>query len=80
MLFDPSEWLANFMQLTEMSWDFRGFILALGIGYIFLAWTSEQYVFPELAKYLGFLQTWITGTPKKRETYELVLDEMHSLQ
>ncbi|KAG9232990.1 hypothetical protein BJ875DRAFT_379522 [Amylocarpus encephaloides] len=32
MLFDPSEGLANFMQLTYLTWDFKTFILTLGIG------------------------------------------------
>jgi len=80
MLFDPSEWLAKFMQLTYMSWDFRLFILMLGIGYIALAWTSENYVLPRLAKYIGVLQTWVTRSPKQRKTYKLVIEEMRSLQ
>ncbi|TGO73257.1 hypothetical protein BELL_0377g00120 [Botrytis elliptica] len=76
MLFDPSQWLANFMQLTEMSWDFEVFILFLGIGYISLAWTSENYLLPRLGKYLGILKTSISRKPKQRKTYKLVLEEM----
>jgi cation-transporting ATPase 13A3/4/5 len=80
MLFDPSEWLAKFMQLTYMSWDFRCFILILGIGYIALAWIAENYVLPKLGKYIGVLHIWVTGTPKQRKTYKLVLEQMHALQ
>jgi cation-transporting P-type ATPase 13A2 len=80
MLFDPSQWLAKFMQLTEMSWDFKTFILVLGIGYITLAWTSENYILPRLAKYLGILKTMITRKPKKRKAYKLVLEQMRTLQ
>ncbi|KAG4034048.1 hypothetical protein MFRU_003g00260 [Monilinia fructicola] len=76
MLFDPSQWLANFMQLTELSWDFEVFILILGIGYISLAWSSENYLLPKLGKYLGILKTSITRKPKQRKTYKLVLEEM----
>lgn len=80
MLFDPSESFAKFMQLTKMSWDFRSFLLVLGIGYIALAWTTENYVFPRLAKYLGVLKTAVTRTPKRRKAYKLVLEEMREFQ
>jgi cation-transporting ATPase 13A3/4/5 len=80
MLFDPSEWLAQFMQLTYMSWNFRSFILVLGIGYIAIAWTSEQYLLPRLAKYIGMAKTSITRKPKQRKQYKLVLEEMRTLQ
>lgn len=79
MLFDPSDSLAKFMQLTKMSWDFRSFILALGVGYIALAWTSENFVLPRLAKYLGILKTSITRKPKQRKAYKLVLEQMRTV-
>lgn len=80
MLFDPSVSFAKFMQLTAMSWDFKSFILVLGVGYMALAWTTENYVFPRLAKYLGMLKTRISGTPKKRKAYKLILEEMRAFQ
>jgi cation-transporting P-type ATPase 13A2 len=80
MLFDPSDSLAKFMQLTKMSWDFRSFILVLGVGYIALAWTSENFVLPRLAKYLGILKTSITRKPKQRKAYKLVLEQMRTVQ
>jgi cation-transporting P-type ATPase 13A2 len=80
MLFDPSESVAKFMQLTKMSWDFRSFVLVLGIGYIALAWTSENYLLPRLAKYLGKLKTAVTRKPKQRKAYKVVLEEMRTLQ
>ena len=80
MLFDPSESVAKFMQLTKMSWDFRLFILILGIGFIALAWTSENYLLPRLAKYLGKLNTAVTRKPKKRKAYKTVLEEMRTSQ
>lgn len=80
MLVDPSQWLADFMQLTKMGGDFKAFILALGIGYIALAWTSEHYIFPRLAKYIGALKTCVTRTPKERKLYKTVLEQMRTLQ
>jgi len=80
MLFDPSDWLVKFMQVTPMSRDFRVFILALGAGYIAIAWTAEQYMLPRLSKYIGMAKIAITQKPKQRKQYKLVLDEMRTLQ
>jgi cation-transporting ATPase 13A2 len=80
MLVDPSPSLAKFMQLTKMGTDFKAFILLLGIGYIALAWTSEHYIFPRLAKYIGILKACITGKPKERKMYKTVLEDMRTLQ
>jgi cation-transporting P-type ATPase 13A2 len=80
MLFDPSESVAKFMQLTKMSWDFKSFILILGIGYIASAWASENYLLPRLAKYLGSLKTAIMRKPKQRKAYKIVLEKMRTLQ
>lgn len=80
LLFDPSAGVAKFMQLTKMDWDFKSFILILGIGYIALAWISENYVFPRLAKYLGALKIFVTGKPKKRKEYKVILEGMRALQ
>ena len=80
MLLDPSEWLSSFMQLTDMSWDFKTFILALGFGFIAVAWTSENYVLPRLAKYLGALKTRVTRKPKKRKEYKLTIEAMRKVQ
>ena len=80
MLFDPSESLARFMQLTKLTWDFRCFILMLGIGYIGLAWTAENYILTRLAKYLGILKTSITRKPKQRKKYKVILELMRSVR
>jgi cation-transporting ATPase 13A3/4/5 len=80
MLLDPSKGIASFMQLTSLSWDFKSFILALGLGYIFLAWTSEHYLFPRLAKFLAVVKTSISRTAKERKTYKVVHEQMRTLQ
>ena len=75
MLFDPADWLYRFMELTYMTWDFRVFILVLGIGYFFIAWVGEQYIFPRLAKYLGLLRQKM-GKKKERKQYKLIQERM----
>jgi len=72
MLFDPSKWLAKFMQLTRMTWDFELFILVLGIGYFCLAWLAEKYVFPRLAKLIGVAKEKWGRVVKKRKMYMVV--------
>ncbi|TAQ90389.1 hypothetical protein B7494_g1281 [Chlorociboria aeruginascens] len=78
MVFDPSKWLASFMQLTEMSWDFRSFILLLGASYFALAWAAENYLLPRLAKYLGFLKIFLTKMPKQRKAYKIIMEQMRT--
>lgn len=79
MLFDPSESVAKFMQLTKMSWDFKSFILVLGLGYIAIAWISENYLLPRLAKYLGKLKEAVTRRPKQRKAYKIALEELRKM-
>lgn len=80
MLLDPSKWMSSFMQLTDMRWDFKIFILTLGAGYIVLAWSLENYILPRLAKVLGILQTMVSRTPKEKKKYKAVLEQMRTLQ
>lgn len=68
------------MQLTEMTWDFKLFILTMGIGYIALAWISENYIFPRLAKYLGALKNIVARKPKRRKAYKVILEDMRTYQ
>lgn len=64
------------MQLTDMAVDFRVFVLVLGIGYLGVAWTSEKYAFPRLAKLIGQAIQGIKKTPKQRKKYKTVLESM----
>jgi cation-transporting ATPase 13A3/4/5 len=75
MLLDPAQWLVDLMQLTALALDFRAFILALGVGYFVLSWSSEKYVFPKLAKILGVLKE-KSSRPKRRKAYKLVQEKM----
>lgn len=78
MLFDPALWLSNFMQLTEMALDFRIFILVLGIGYFAIAWVSEKYLLPKLAKVIGITKQQISNVPKSRKAYKLIQEKLRT--
>ena len=77
MLFDPGAWLANLMQLTDMSIEFRVFVLVLAIGGFACAWIAEQRVCMWLARLLGKLhdRLW-PHRRKKRKEYKILLEGM----
>ncbi|KAH8683100.1 hypothetical protein BGZ60DRAFT_467457 [Tricladium varicosporioides] len=53
MLFDPSEGVSKFMQLTGMTWDFKTFLLALGFGYIAEDWILDGGYLPNAVIRIG---------------------------
>ncbi len=74
LLFDPAQWLYNFMQLTSLSMGFRIFLLSLAIIGFATSWFSEKYLLPYVARMIGK----VLGQrhPKQRKRYKIVLDEM----
>lgn len=69
-------WLRHLMQLTKISWDFRMFVVFLGLVYLVLAWTGEHFVFQRLARFIGKTKQRWTTTSKKRKEYKIILEEM----
>jgi cation-transporting ATPase 13A2 len=63
-----------------MAGDFKVFILLLGIGFVAVAWISENYMFPRLVKCIGVFKVWATRKPKERKAYKRVLGQMRTLQ
>jgi cation-transporting P-type ATPase 13A2 len=79
MLLDPAQWLANFMDLTEMSLDYELFLLGLAFVGFVVAYFAERRFFQLLAKYIGRLNRRLRPShPKKRKRYKEVLEEMQS--
>ena len=77
MLFDPAQWLASFMDLTEMSLDYEAFLLALALAGFAVAYLAEQHILPILAKYVGRLkQAMRPSHPKKRKRYKVIGEEI----
>ncbi|MCJ1461071.1 hypothetical protein MMC28_011453, partial [Mycoblastus sanguinarius] len=77
MLFDPGAWLANLMQLTTMSVDFKVVILALALGGLACAWIAERRVFSWITRLIGKAHDVLwPHRRKKRREYKLVLAEM----
>ena len=79
LLFDPGTWLTNLMQLTDMSVDFKIFVLVLALGGLACAWIAERQVFLWLARLLGNLHdTLLPQRRKRRKEYKRLLDEMRT--
>jgi cation-transporting P-type ATPase 13A2 len=77
MLLDPAKWLANFMDLTEMSLDYELFLLVLALVGFGIAYGAEHYLFQALAKYIGRLKRLLRPShPKKRKQYKEILESM----
>ena len=78
MLVDPGIWLSDVMNLTELSINFRLFILILALGGSTCAWIAERHAFPWIARLLGQAhdRVWPQRV-KKRKEYKLLLEKMH---
>ncbi|KAJ5792184.1 uncharacterized protein N7503_008162 [Penicillium pulvis] len=77
MLFRPSKWVSNVLELTMMSDTYRGCILALALGMFALAWSAEVTVFPRLARIIGHARTRLQPSyRKKRRQYKVLLEGM----
>lgn len=77
LLFDPSPWVANLMELTWMPMSFRGFIVALAVGSFSCSYLAERLVFPRMAKWIGSANARLRPqNKKKRKEYKLVLESM----
>ncbi|KAH8167765.1 hypothetical protein CIB48_g488 [Xylaria polymorpha] len=78
MVFTPARWLRKFMQLTHISASFKVTLLVLGIVFLILAWTGENYVFQPLARAFGKVKHSLTKTTKQRKEYKIISERMRS--
>ncbi|KAI9700427.1 MAG: hypothetical protein M1836_002442 [Candelina mexicana] len=74
LLFDPAQWLYDFMQLTSLSMGFRVFLLSLAIAGFATSWFSEKSLLHYVARLTG--QALGQRRPKQRKRYKTILDEM----
>ena len=77
MLLDPADWLSNFMDLTEMSLDFKVILLVLAAIGFAVAYAAERHIFPLMAKYTGRLNRVLRPSHhRQRKRYKELLEEM----
>lgn len=76
MVLGPAHWLKHGMQLTKISWDFKLYLITLGLVYFGAAWSGEHYLFQRIARVLGKLRQAATGQRKTRKQYKVIREEM----
>ena len=77
MLLDPARWLADFMDLTEMSLNYELFLLVLAVIGFGIAYGAERYLLPAMAKFVGRLNRILRPShQKKRKQYKEILEAM----
>ena len=74
MILSPAHWLKRLMQLTTVSGSFKATLFALGGCYLLVAWISENFVLPNLARAVGRAKLFILNKAKKRKEYKLILE------
>ena len=78
MLLNPVHWVRHTMQLTKMNWDYKLFLIVLGLFYLAIAWVFERHISQHLAKLLGHWKEKATGRTKQRKAYKVIDDEMRA--
>lgn len=77
MLLDPAQWLAKYMQLTDMTVRFKVFILVIAAGGFTCAWIAERRVFLWVAHVVGMMHDFVLPhRRKRRKRYKTLRDEM----
>lgn len=76
MVLRPAKWVKHLMELTYLSWNFKGFIIAIGVGYLALAWVGENYVFQRVARVVGQIKEKATNKSKQRKEYKVIQEGM----
>lgn len=77
MLLDPADWLYDLMDFTDLSNNFKIFLLALGVGGFACSYAAEMYLFPALAKFVGKTKERLfPSLKKKRKEYKLIMEGM----
>ena len=77
MLLDPAKPLVKLMQLTNISTNFRLFLIALAVGGFACAWVTERRLAPWIARMLGKAHDSLwPDRRKQRKEYKILSDRM----
>lgn len=76
LLVGPAGWLFNLMQLTEMSTNFKHFIIAIAVAGLATSLFLERFVLPQLARTIGKVKLALRPGSRKRKLYKLLEEEM----
>lgn len=76
MVVGPAHWIKELMELSYMEWDYKLFLIVLGLAYFAFAWIFEKYLAMRLARVIGHAKQRITGRAKMRKKYKVIREEM----
>ncbi|CAJ2507776.1 Uu.00g089620.m01.CDS01 [Anthostomella pinea] len=78
MVFTPARGVRKLMQLTRISTSYKTTLLVLGVVYLVVAWTAENYVFQRLARGVGRAKLALSKKAKVRKEYKVIAERMQS--
>jgi len=78
MVSNPAFWLEKLMELSGMSWDYKLFLILLGLVYLAMAWAYEKALSVPLARLLGYVSQRLTRQAKRRKEYKSIQEGMRS--
>ncbi|BFZ61444.1 hypothetical protein YB2330_002510 [Saitoella coloradoensis] len=73
---DPPGWLASMLQLVDIPYTFRAFIVILAGINLSLALAGEEYIFTPLAKAYAAFKEKTRSVPKERKKYKVIQEGM----
>jgi cation-transporting ATPase 13A3/4/5 len=68
--------ISGYMELTHLPWDFKFFIIGLGMAYYALAWMGEHFMFQPLARWIGRMKVSLLKKTKTRKQYKVIQEQM----
>jgi cation-transporting ATPase 13A3/4/5 len=76
MVLYPPARVSKFMELTYIDWNFKLYIIGLGVVYFALAWVGEHRVFQPLARLVKKIKESVFKQQKERKQYKLIQEQM----
>jgi cation-transporting ATPase 13A3/4/5 len=76
MVLYPPAWVSKSMELTYIDWNFKLYIIGLGVVYFALAWVGEHRVFQPLAQLVKKIKESVFKQQKERKQYKLIQEQM----
>ncbi|OAA45189.1 ATPase type 13A2 [Beauveria brongniartii RCEF 3172] len=78
MIAGSSIWLNKLMELTKMPWEYRLFLVSLGLLYLGVAWVFERHAAIPLSRFFGKIKIAATGHRKQGKQYKQIRDGLRT--
>ncbi|KAM3513218.1 hypothetical protein MY11210_003160 [Beauveria gryllotalpidicola] len=78
MISGSSKWLNELMELTKMPWEYRLFLVGLGLLYLGVGWVFERHAATSLSRFFGKIKIAATGNQKQGKQYKKIRDGLRT--